>query len=140
MATIPATDGNAKSLANSASPAVIKIFVERVGAGARGEQYRVTHAGIELIAKTHNPFFDSSRALNDIGVTGILEMWHVGATYPSLRGDIQRCAKLTVIENGKIGPKIGYWQPFDTQRGAGMPFADSALAQASRNQPPPFPT
>ena len=108
------------------SPEVYRITINRVGAGARGELWRVEHAGIELIASTREPFFDACRALAALGITGMVEMWHAGAAFPSMRGDITRCATLTVLESAKSGPRLGRWQPFDAQRRAGMAIADSA--------------
>ncbi len=128
MANATATDASAERLTNTGSPATFKIYVERIGGGARLDRWRVSHADLEIVASTLEPFCDGCRALAELGVTGRVEMWHAGATFPSLRGDIERCAKLTVVESAKVGPRFGCWRPFDPQPRAEIAIADSAVS------------
>lgn len=131
MANATATDGSAERLANTGSPATYKIYVERIeciGGGARLDRWRVTHADVEIVAMSLEPFCDGCRALAELGVTGRVEMWHAGATFPSLRGDIERCAKLSVVESAKTGPRFGCWRPFDAQLRTEIAIADSAVS------------
>ena len=108
--------------------AVYRIYIERIDSGSQVDNWRVTHDGLELIASTRKPFFDSCREFRTLGVTGVLEMWHAGSDFAAMRGDIERCSRLTVLENAKISPRFVRWAAFDRTR-LGMPIAESTSRQ-----------
>jgi len=85
--------------------------------GHRGYRYRVTFRGSTLIESSRVPSLDACRALITLGITGKLEMWRPGKVGPDMQLDIERAAKLTVVETEKVGPHLASWRPFapDTQ-------------------------
>ena len=121
----PATDATAAALANTGSPAVYQVVLERIGTGVRGDRWRVTYAGIVIVESSKVPEFDAARYFTALGLTGILETRHAGSAIVSMRLDIETAARLTVIENEKIGPKLGRWRPFDLTQRLGTPIAES---------------
>jgi hypothetical protein len=76
----------------------------------RRQHYRVLHDDEVLIASTRIPEFDSCRALQARGLTGLLEIWRNGATAPCLRLDIETGAQWTIEENSSRGPKLAHWK------------------------------
>jgi len=72
-----------------------RIWIEAIGLGASGLRYRVTHNGVTLIESTKNPEFDSARALLARGIVGQLEVWRRGPSFPAMRLDIEKAARLT---------------------------------------------
>ena len=78
-----------------------------------GQRYRVYFQDAVLIEDTWNPEFEACRALVARGVTGRLEVWRAGKTYPDLIvPDIEEGARWTVVENDREGPVIKRWEPF----------------------------
>ena len=110
---------------------IVPVTLERIGTGARGDRWRVTHAGLVIIESSRDPEHDACRALLEMGVTGKLETWHAGAAFPSMRLDIERGARRTDIENRRCGPKLGRWQLYDRAPHLGPAVAQSALAQGA---------
>ena len=87
-----------------------RIDIEPLGLGEMGRRYLVRHAGEVLVERSRNPEFDACRALLARGITGRLEAWHQGASYPSMRLDIEKAAKLTV-KDGDGGTGFAGWTP-----------------------------
>ena len=58
--------------------------------------------GIETICSSVNPFYVAARILKERGRTGLLEMWHVGADYPSLTMPIDQAANRTIKEGERL--------------------------------------
>ena len=109
---------------------IVRVTLERIGSGARGDRYRVTHAGLVLVESSRDPAHDACRALLALGLTGTLETRHASSPIVSIRMDIERGARRTVIETERCGPRFRRWRPFSerTQR-IGMPIAESASRQ-----------
>ncbi len=89
-----------------------RIDIEPTSLGNRGQRYRATYAGSVLIETSLNPEFDACRALLAMGITGSMEVWRPGATFPTMTLDIERGAGLTVSETDANGLRIVRWQPF----------------------------
>jgi hypothetical protein len=87
-----------------------RIWVEATGLGGRGQRYRVTRNGVTLIESTKNPEFDSARALLARGIVGQVEVWRHGASFPAMRLDIEKAAKLTIEDGDRSGPRFAHWQ------------------------------
>ena len=51
---------------------MIKVFIELIGYGARGNRYRVLHDGIVIVEHTRDPEHDAARALLALGITGAM--------------------------------------------------------------------
>jgi hypothetical protein len=142
-----------------------RIDIEPVSLGERGQRYRVTHNGVQLVDSSRNPEFDACRALLGKGITGRLEVWHKGwpqgDEFPAMRLDIEKGARLTVEEGDRIGPRFARWRPRAEEvvektvsssdhgprnggnelSGGGPPPNGSAEIQPSRRQiPPPSPS
>lgn len=94
----------------------VRITIEPVStAGLAAEyrhRYRVLHDGAVLIESTWNPEYEAARALVAKGVTGQCEVWRNERPYPCGVMDIERAARLTVIETRKDGPRLAKWRPF----------------------------
>src|SRR5262249_45938591 len=90
----------------------IRIIIEPTALGDRGQRYRVTYAGETLIESTRNPEYDACRALLAKGVTGRLEVWRVGTTFPASSIDIERGARWTILETERESPRIVRWRSF----------------------------
>src|SRR5262245_25447215 len=93
------------------------VWIEAIGLGASGLRYRVTHNDLTLIESTKNPEFDSARALLAQGIVGQVEVWRHGASFPGMRFDIEKAARLTVKEGDKDGLRFARWQPHPEQAG-----------------------
>jgi hypothetical protein len=116
-----------------------RVELEPVSIGHRGQRYRAHYAGAVLIEGSRNPEFDACRALLARGITGTLEVWHKGATFASMRLDIEKGARLTVVDSDSIGPRITRWHPrFEdvaqnaVSRDAGSPRAAANEIQTGR--------
>jgi hypothetical protein len=91
-----------------------QVFIECTHYGPAGARYQVTdEEGCVLLTGSRTPVFDAARTLLGEGATGRLEIWRVSAAYPATVVDIERAAKLTVVETATIGPKIAKWNPPD---------------------------
>lgn len=101
---------------------MIKVFIERIGHGARGNRYRVLHDGIVIVEHTRDLEHDAARALLALGLTGRMETWRHGALHPSMKGDIASTARLSVSENEKFGPRHIAWRPFDLPSSSNAKF------------------
>jgi hypothetical protein len=105
-----------------------RIWIEANGLGASGLRYRVTHNGVTLIESTKNPEFDSARALLAQGIVGQLEVWRCGASFPAMRLDIDKAARLTVEEGDREGLRFVRWRPIPLDN---VPDAVSGRASSS---------
>src|SRR5262245_8445407 len=105
------------------------IWIEATYLGARGQRYRVIHNGITLTESTKNPEFDSARALLARGIVGQLEIWRRGASSPTMRLDIEKCARLTVEEGDVEGLRFVRWRPLSLDK---VPDAVSCRAVSAR--------
>jgi hypothetical protein len=94
-----------------------RIDVQIIRYGVRGPVYRVIYAD-EVLLEHWNPEFEASRALLGRGITGKLETWRPGRTYPALILDIEKAAKLTVKETTAESVRIVSWMPFAADAGA----------------------
>jgi len=83
-----------------------RIWIEATGLGGRGQRHCVTHNGVTLIESTKNPEFDSTRELLALGVIGPVEVWRSGTSFPAMRLDIEKAAKLTIEESDRVGPSF----------------------------------
>ena len=70
----------------------------------------------ELLGSSRTPFYDGARALLYRGITGRFEMWDTVRPYPRMVGDIERCAGLTVSEEGRDGLRVKPWRPAETRQ------------------------
>jgi hypothetical protein len=86
-----------------------------VGLNRERQLYRVTYRGGVLLDGVWEPVYASYRALVAKGLKGRLEIW--GANTRCIvrpRGivrDIEKGAKLTIIENEYVGPKLARYKP-----------------------------
>ena len=86
------------------------ILVDLISAGkGNAEFYRLG----EFIAKDE---FTACRVLASRGFAGTMETYRPGATYPSMRIDIEAGARLAVSETSQQGPRYAKWRPFPEAR------------------------
>jgi hypothetical protein len=87
-----------------------RIFIKCTGHGQTGARYRVTdEGGHVLVDGSRNPEFDAARVLAAEGVIGTMEVWRAAGTFPSMRLDIEKAARISVEESSTIGPRIVRW-------------------------------
>ena len=104
--------------------------------GERGQYYRVYFQDSVLLEDTWNPEFEACRALVARGVTGRLEVWRAGATYPGLVfPDIEVGARWTVVENDKDGPIIKRWVPYPDHLHQDAVSASTPLSPTAGHRP-----
>ena len=89
---------------------MVKIYVVQKSYGVRGEIYEVSYNGQVIVASTSMPLLDGARALQNMGLSGPLEMWDHQRPYPRMRSTIEVAAKFTVRE-GDHRPKFKKWTP-----------------------------
>lgn len=89
-----------------------RIELERMGCTARGDRWRVWFKGAVLIPSARDPEHEAARALQALGCTGMVEVWHARAVHPASRLDIERCATRTVAETARHGPQSRTWRPY----------------------------
>jgi hypothetical protein len=51
-----------------------------------------------------------------IGIIGQFETWRDGETYAGMRGDIEKTAGLTVVENRTSSPHFAKWESYPPSR------------------------
>jgi hypothetical protein len=97
------------------APTTHRIDIEPimpVGLNRERQLYRVTYRGEVLLDGVWEPEYKSCRALVAKGLKGRLEVW--GGKPSKLRGmirDIEKGAKLTIIENEYVGPRLARYVP-----------------------------
>jgi hypothetical protein len=94
-----------------------RIEVQIIRYGVRGPVYRVMYAG-EVLLEHWNPEFEACRALLARGITGKLETWRPGGSFPAQILDIESAAKLTVEESDTVSVRIVPWKPFAAGAGS----------------------
>lgn len=94
-------------------PPVHRAIISPTKTGARGSLFAITVDGIEIVRSSRQAVLDACRELRTRGVTGTLEVSHVGSDVVAMRVDIDRGAGLSVVESDKQGLKFAKWVPFD---------------------------
>jgi len=116
-------------------------LLQRVGTGAKGPMYDAFDTGIDgtpanrLVCHSRCPALDAARVFADLGISGCIEVWHIGADSPAMFLDIETAARLTVIDSEHQGPWFAPWKPFDrpdTQR-AGTAIATHPSERRAAN-------
>ncbi|MBR2534648.1 MAG: hypothetical protein IKE66_01110 [Hyphomicrobium sp.] len=98
---------------------IVRILIERVGSGQRGEFWKAMHDGIVIVKSSRTPEHDAARELKAMGICGTMETRHAGSAIVSMRMNIDTAADRSVIESERTGPKFARFQPFTlTQRAA----------------------
>jgi hypothetical protein len=89
------------------------------------------HYGIETICSSVSPFYTAARILKDRGRTGLIEMWHLGAKYPSLTMPIEVAANLAVKE-GNRSLRLATYKPFQGKVKGGQDTTPPTLSPTCR--------
>ena len=95
----------------SEKPIEHRIEIERPHYTLAGARYRVTYLGATLIESARDPEYEACRALLARGITGTLVTYSPGSSVPRMRVDIEKGAKLTIVENAKDGPRTARYRP-----------------------------
>jgi hypothetical protein len=117
-------DSAAEAAADRAPGARIRIAPTHLT--ENGQRYRVSWAGKTLIESTRNPEHDACRALLARGITGRLEVWRAGTTFPASSIDIERGAGWTISETEEHGPRLVRWRPFEHSDGDAISRSDGS--------------
>lgn len=89
-----------------------RVYVRELKPNSRGTPYEVTYEGEVLLPSAMTPLFDAARALQERGLSGPLEMWDTGRSYPRMKSTIEAAARLTVRDGGLSTPRITKWTPW----------------------------
>jgi hypothetical protein len=88
-----------------------RIVISFQRCGQSGTAYEVTYLGRTLIESSKEPLSDSCRVLVAMGLKGRLEIW-ASEPYPRvIVRDIERAARLRVVENVNDGPRFARYRP-----------------------------
>lgn len=100
----------------------IEIIIWPTHVTGIGQRYRVEHDGYVLLESTPDPFYNSARALLDVGVDpdDVMVMVDGPCSMPSLHTRIGWAALYTVSETAAHGPQRVKWSPY-----SGPPRKDS---------------
>ena len=110
-----------------------RVEFEPIGLTEHGRRYRVTYAGETLVEGRRNPIFDACRALLARGITGRLEVWRRGKTIADMQLDIERDARLAILETATETLRVVPWRPREPRSDITSPNAVSRRSL----QPPP---
>ena len=102
-----------------------RIELEPIGLTEHGRRYRVTYAGETLVEGRRNPIFDACRALLARGITGRLEVWRRGKTIADMQLDIERDARLAILETATETLRVVPWRPREPRSDITSPNAVS---------------
>ena len=83
-----------------------RITIEQVALGDRGHRYRVTYDGRTLIESSRVPAWMPAAPCWHSASPASWKIWRLGKIWPDMQLEIERAAKLTVIENEKEGPAL----------------------------------
>lgn len=116
---------------------VARIFLQRVGIGAKGPTYDAFDAGIDgkpanrLVTRSRTPALDVARIFADLGVVGGLEVWHIGGKSPAIFLDIETAAGLRIIASETQGPRFAPYRPYYPTQRAGVMIAAHSSDQGA---------
>jgi hypothetical protein len=80
--------------------------------GSNGYRYTVTLDGEEIVTLGRDPEHEAARACLARGITGRLELVDANTGMVRTRFDIERAAKLTVVERDAGGLRFEKYRPF----------------------------
>jgi hypothetical protein len=109
-----------------------RVYIEPISLTDRGHRYRVTYADNLLIENTRNPEYDACRVLLAKGITGRLEVWRAGTTFPASSIDIERGAGWTISETEEHGPRLVRWRRFEDRDGIAVSRCDGQGQEGDR--------
>ena len=89
---------------------MIEIHLKHVGYGSRGPLYDAFHAGMPIAGRAVTPILAAARFLVSQGLKGEAAVFGPNGTLRAT-GDLEGLAKLTVVENDRVGPRFGKFQP-----------------------------
>lgn len=75
------------------------------------ETWSAKYNGSE-VARGRAAEYEACRALKDMGLSGIVEFWHTGSDFPSMRMDVEYGSRHTITETPISGPRVVKWEPF----------------------------
>lgn len=88
---------------------MVRIDIEPVS-GTGNQRYRVVWEGGTLVARARDPEHEAARALQALGISGLMQTFVRGTA--SMVLDIARVAKCMVVENSR-GLRVMPWRPID---------------------------
>jgi hypothetical protein len=100
-----------------------RVEIEFTHYTAKTSRYRVLYDGQSLIESTDDPEYDACRALLAKGITGTFVTYSLGCPMPRARVDIEKGAKLMILETDDHGPKLVPYVPFPVERFAAQPIS-----------------
>jgi len=101
------------TLARQALVIVHRVTIEPTHRSPKRQYYKATLNGEEIVAKSSDPEFSACRAMKAMGLSGRVEFYRPGVTYPGLIiHDLIKSACLRVIESDD-GPVLKGWRPFE---------------------------
>ena len=115
-----------------------RVVIQFTHYTSKTSRYRVLYDGQTLIESTDDPEYDGCRALLAKGITGTFVTFSPGSSTPRARVNIERGAKLMILETERHGPKLVPYKPrpdFLVERAAAGFFDASGGGAPVRSRP-----
>ena len=94
-----------------------RVTIEPTHLSPKRQYYKATLDGEVIVAKAPDPAFAACRAMKAMGLSGRVEFYRPGVAYPGLIvHDLDKGARLRVVETEQEGPVIKHWRPIQTAR------------------------
>ena len=92
---------------------MIKVTLQPiwVGGARYGYLYDVKLDGQTIVSRSRDPEYDAARALLARGLTGRFETIDATTGKPRMRFDIEKAARLCVVEEDGRRPRLRRWSP-----------------------------
>lgn len=91
----------------------IDLILKPKKMGRRGMIYDVIYQG-EVLVTSHDPGGNACRALQELGVKGVVRFWREGKDFWDYKySSVEKGARVRVQENNRYGPRVLRWQPFE---------------------------
>jgi hypothetical protein len=91
-----------------------RVIIEPTHTSPKRQYYKATLDGEVIVSKSADPEFAACRAMKAMGLSGRVEFYRPGVSYPGLIvHDLSKAAGLRVVETETVGPILKKWHPLE---------------------------
>ena len=95
-----------------------RVTIEPTHRSPKRQFYKATLNGDEIVARSADPEFAACRVMKLRGLSGKVEFYRPGASFPGLIvHDLGKAASLRVVETDSRGADLKRWRTFDMVHG-----------------------